>query len=149
MQVGYLGGAGLKDVRDFFRVDADRKVVDHVVTDVLFDLFETRQPRGQHVIVGDQQERFVLILEPYPVCEGADVVPNVKLARRAVTRQDPLPRRFRRRRGSGAHHLRLHGTADASARASSSATSRPTSSRLPTKKWSTPFTTAMRARGNA
>src|SRR5205823_7095480 len=87
--------------------------------------------RGQHVIVGDQQERLVLILEPHPVCEGADVVPNVKLARRAVAREDPLPRRFRRRRGAGAQHLRLHGTADASARTSSSATSWPTSSRLP------------------
>src|SRR5439155_22294400 len=153
------GYTRLKEVRDLFGIDANREIVDHVVTDVLFDLLELGQARREHVVVGDEEERLVLVLKTHPVLQRPDVVPNVKLSRRAVARQDALARPFFRlvvtrrvglaSRGKATRRSTGHGTVDASARSISSATSRPTSSRLPTQKWSALLIFTTRAPGIA
>src|SRR6266513_369944 len=152
MQLPDLRYESFQEVVDLLRIDADREVVDDVVADVLLDLAQAIETGREHVVVGDEQERVVGVLQLHTVGERADIVPDVELSGRAIAREDALPRRLRGRRWlADSSGLSAHGRCDGtgSTRASSSATSVPTSSRLPTKKWSTPLTVAMRACGIA
>jgi len=62
-ELGDLGDERLEVDRRPLRVDADGEVVGHQLADVLPDLLEVRDPRGEHVIVGDEEVAFVLVLE--------------------------------------------------------------------------------------
>src|SRR5207245_5758758 len=151
-ELGHFGDARLQVDRGPLRIDPEGEVVDDELADVLPDLLEVRDPRREHVVVGDQEEALVLVLEPDAVRERPVVVPEMEaLRRRPVAREDALPRLLRgsvcgRDGGLGAHG-RCDGTAKA--RASSSQTRRTASSRLPMKKCSASGTTARRASGSA
>src|SRR5207244_3881739 len=150
-ELGHFGDERLQVDRGPLRIDTDGEVVDDELADVLPDLLEVRDPRREHVVVGDQEEALVLVLEPDAVRERPVVVPEMEaLRRRPVAREDALPRLLRgsvcgRDGGLGAHG-RCDGTAKA--RASSSQTRRTASSRLPMKKCSASGTTARRAAGS-
>ena len=137
MELRNLRDERLEEVRDFFRVDSNREVVDHIVADVLLDLAQVIETCREHVVVGDKKECVVRVLELHPVRERADVVPDMQRPSRSIAREDALPRLLRgRRRCIYGRCLRAHGRCDGTGRlrASSFATSSPTSSRLPTKK---------------
>src|SRR5437867_2670549 len=147
-----LGYERLEIDRALLGVDSHREVVGDELADVLTDLFEVRDPSRKHVVIGYQEKALVLILQLHPICERAVVVPEVEaLCGRTIAREDALPRLLRGSGWRGGRDFCGHGKCDGtgSTRASSSATSRPTSSRFPTKKCSTPPTTAMRACGIA
>ena len=151
-ELGDLGDQRLEVDRAPLWIDPDREIVGHELADVLADLFEVGHTGREHVVIGDQEKAVVLVLELHPVLERSVVVAQVEaLGGGPVTREDALPRLQRGRSVTRGRDLRAHGRCDVtgSVRASSVATSSPTSSRLPMKKWSTSLTIATLACGTA
>ena len=76
-------------------VDPNAQVIEHQSADVVFDLVEVVQPRGQQVKVGEEEERIVLVLEAHSVGERADVVSEMEgVIRRPVAGQYSFARLF-------------------------------------------------------
>ena len=70
-------------------VDPDRQVVEHQPDDVLVQVVGG-VPVGQHLVVGDQHHHLGPgVLQPHPVPERAEVVPEVQMPGRPVAGQDP------------------------------------------------------------
>jgi len=91
VDLGRLRDERLKIDRHLLRIDAHGKVVEDHLTDIETDLVEPLEARGEHVVVGDQQERVVGVLQLHAVLKRADVVAEVKAAGRAIAREDALP----------------------------------------------------------
>src|SRR5205807_1881094 len=51
MELRNLRDERLEEIRDFFRVDSNREVVDHIVADVLLDLAQVIETCREHVVV--------------------------------------------------------------------------------------------------
>ena len=105
VELGDLGDRRLQVERRVLRVDAGRELVEDHRPGVGADLVDVGAGvlRRQHMQVGDDEERLVLVLQAHPVLDAADVVPEVQLAGGPVPGEHPLAR------GGGlAGHVGVH-----------------------------------------
>ena len=93
VELADLGDRRLEVEGRLLRVDAGRQLVEDHVAGVGTDLVDVGAGvlRREHVQVGDDEERLVLLLQPDPVLDAADEVTEVQLARGPVSGEHPFP----------------------------------------------------------